>query len=331
MLYTIRRGDNSVKVENVDTMKTKLPALMLGLLLIFAPHTAAQNNPSNLESQLKNHVHALSVDIGARPAGSEAETQAADYIAAQFSAWGYDVTVQEFEITGTENLTSRNVIATGGDPNGPRIITGAHMDSVASGTGADDNASGVAVMLAAAETLAGLETGYALTFIAFGAEEIGTHGSYHYVNELDDDALANIYLMANVDTVGSGDNFYVYAAATESDAACNAPFATGPTWPRDLALELGEALGHDVQTSPPHAWDGFTGPWSDHFPFAQHDVPTIYFERWNWDAGNNPCWGQETATQDILHTKRDVFEAVEIDKMLPVAETLIALLETVAE
>ena len=284
------------------------------------PDVAARITPD----QLRAHVRALSVDIGARHAGGEAEAGAAEYVAGQFAAWGYTVEVRPFDLS--ETTTSQNVIAvrpaTHPGPDSQTIVIGAHLDSVTYGTGADDNASGVAVILAAAEALADLDTIHTLVFIAFGAEEVGQRGSRAYVDSLTDTDLAQIMVMFNVDTVGVGDTFYVYAGATTQGQTFAKPYTPGPTWPRDRALDAGAALGHTVQTSPADGWNGFTGPWSDHYPFVLRGVPVAYFERWNWDAGENRAWGQETATGDYLHTPLDVFENVEPAKMEPVAETL---------
>jgi aminopeptidase YwaD len=57
--------------------------------------------PSPVASQVRGdrayrHVLVLAEDIGSRPAGSAAERQAAQYIARQFSAYGYETEVQEF-------------------------------------------------------------------------------------------------------------------------------------------------------------------------------------------------------------------------------------------
>jgi hypothetical protein len=52
----------------------------------------------------------------------------------------------------------------------------------------------------------------------------------------------------------------------------------------------------------------------------------VYFERWNWDAGTDPAWGQQTATQgEFMHTGRDVFDNIDAARIEPVAETVTAL------
>ncbi len=278
---------------------------------------------------IAEHIAALAVDIGARPAGSDAEAQAADYIAGQFEAWGYAVQRQSFEFGPGLALASQNVIArkpaTAPGPDTRVIVAGAHMDSVSAGTGADDNASGVAALLAAAQALAALETRHDIVFVAFGAEEMGLSGSRAFVDALSADQRAAILVMFNVDTVGIGDHAYVYAGAIVAPDV-----VPGPVWARDLALAVAADLGHDLRTSPPRSWDGFTGPWSDHYPFAEHGIAVAYFERWNWDVGD-PTWGAETAAGgDYLHTARDRFANVDPALVEPVAETLAASIALLA-
>ena len=265
--------------------------------------------------------------IGARPAGSEAEALAADYIAAQFTLWGYDVQRQMIAAGADENTITQNVIATKAatvpDAQTQAIIIGAHMDSVTDGSGADDNASGVATILVAAEALADLDTQHDIVFVAFGSEEHQLRGSRAFVETLTLAELDAIMVMFNVDTVGAGDFANVYAGALDDD-----PLIPGPTWARDLALDVAAELGHDLRTTPPESWDGFTGPWSDHYPFVEQGIAIAYFERWNWDAGDDPRWGVETAGKgDILHTERDQIDAIDAALIEPIAETLA---ETVA-
>src|SRR5690606_25449458 len=84
------------------------------------------------------------------------------------------------------NLQSVNVIATKAPKtkrkNAKQVILGAHHDSVVGAFGANDNASGVGLMLELARVFKGYNTEKELKFIAFGAEERGLLGSRYYVN-----------------------------------------------------------------------------------------------------------------------------------------------------
>jgi Zn-dependent M28 family amino/carboxypeptidase len=322
--------------------RTVIALLLLICLLLPVSGAVAQQAPDFAATitaeNVMGHVKALAVDIGTRPAGSEAETRAADYIAGKFREWGYDVEVREFEVTPPSEegdaaapVTSRNVIArrTGDDQ---VVVVGAHMDSVAEGTGADDNASGVAAMLAAAEALKDVEPVHTMVFVAFGAEEIGDLGADEYVRSLGDDIL-NVVAMINIDTVGAGTSTNVYAGATitwPEDENAAPTIEGGPTWVRDLALSLADTMGLTFGTTPADTWGGFTGDWSDHYPFVLAGVPVAYFEAWQWTGAENPWWGQETAQGDVMHTAQDVYDVVVPEKVETVAELVAATTYTIA-
>jgi hypothetical protein len=81
-----------------------------------------------------------------------------------------------------------NVVANlpGASPNRPALLVGAHYDAMAGTPGADDNASGVAAMLAVARALAGSRLASPIEFVGFTLEEpqVGfdryRHGSRHF-------------------------------------------------------------------------------------------------------------------------------------------------------
>ncbi|NVN93165.1 MAG: M20/M25/M40 family metallo-hydrolase [Desulfuromonadales bacterium] len=102
--------------------------------------------------RIRDHIQALE---GVRHplAEPEALEHAADYIAETLGSMGYEMDEQHFPDNGR---TFRNVIATRRGLHRPheRIAVMAHYDTVAGSPGADDNASGVAVMLETARVLA---------------------------------------------------------------------------------------------------------------------------------------------------------------------------------
>ncbi len=283
------------------------------------------------------HIETLAVQIGVRRMGSPEEALAAGYIADQFEQWGYEVEIQEFETTAyseddepEDEVTSWNVIATriGAADDAGMIVIGAHMDSVTlGGTGASDNASGVAVVLAAAEVLAEYDTEPTLVFITFGSEESGYPSGADVFIESLGDSIEDVIAMINIDTVGIGTDLNVYAGAVideDSNEDEGFQFEGGPVWVRDLALELAAEMGLPFKTSPLESWDGYTGAWSDHYAFVLQDVPVAYFEAWLWTGVNNPWFGQETPEGDYLHTDGDVIENVVPEKVEMVAEVVTA-------
>lgn len=105
----------------------------------------------------------------------------------------------------TEPRTTFNLFAeTAGE--GPVIMLGAHLDSVPTGPGMDDNGSGSAVVLEVARRAAEAEFPGRLRFAWWGAEEYGMVGSTRYLESLsaaDPGSLASIRAYLNADMVGS--------------------------------------------------------------------------------------------------------------------------------
>ncbi len=119
----------------------------------------------------------------------------------------------------SETRTARSVIADAppATRGGRVVMVGAHMDSVPEGPGMNDDASGVAATLAAAEALA--RTGARVRVGLWAAEELGLHGSRAYVRGLGARERRAITAYVNLDMVGSpeGDP-EVYAGGPTSRA-----------------------------------------------------------------------------------------------------------------
>ena len=82
-------------------------------------------------------------------------------------------------------------------------MAGGHLDSVANGPGLNDNGSGVAALLEAAEELGPQPPGARIRLAFWAAEELGLIGSRRYVRELDDAERRRIAAYLNFDMVGS--------------------------------------------------------------------------------------------------------------------------------
>ena len=118
--------------------------------------------------------------------------------------------LEDGPVTATINLVyteeSRNVIADkqGTASDGRVVVLGGHYDTVPNVPGANDNGSGIATLLTIAREIADREFPFTVRFIAFGAEELGLHGSQHYVGQLSDEEVDSTVAMMNFDALGSG-------------------------------------------------------------------------------------------------------------------------------
>ncbi|RMD70357.1 MAG: M28 family peptidase, partial [Gammaproteobacteria bacterium] len=119
--------------------------------------------------EVERHVKALAGDIGERHvARPEALQAAASYIEGEWAAQGYRVRRQIYRADGIP-CANLEVTLEGRSPG--ILLAGAHYDTVAGSPGADDNASGVAALLAISRLLAGKSPGRTLRLVAFVNEE----------------------------------------------------------------------------------------------------------------------------------------------------------------
>lgn len=106
------------------------------------------------------------------------------YIRQQFELWG-QVELDEFwwQERRHVNIVLHLPASAGPSPKAPLLI-GAHYDAVPGSPGADDNASGVAVLLELARSLAESPIQRPVRLVAFDLEEYGLQGSTHYAERL---------------------------------------------------------------------------------------------------------------------------------------------------
>lgn len=132
------------------------------------PLTAAE---TALAASLEEDVRALSVEIGVRNLQEPAALgRAAAWVEASFSAAGYSVEREAYEVAGAE-VMNLFVELPGGDLAEETVVVGAHYDSAEATPGADDNASGMAALLALARSFAGSPRRRTIRFVAFVNEE----------------------------------------------------------------------------------------------------------------------------------------------------------------
>lgn len=121
------------------------------------------------------------------------------YIRSQLSQWG-DVTDHDFTIKARVH---QNLMLTlpGSQGDRPAILIGAHYDAVPNSPGADDNASGVAVLLELARFFSDCPARYPVQLVAFDLEEYGLQGSTDYAQWLHQQAVP-LRLMLSLEMLG---------------------------------------------------------------------------------------------------------------------------------
>lgn len=109
------------------------------------------------------------------------------YIYQQLEQWG-QVSLQDFQVQGMnlQNLILDLPAANQAQPSKPPILLGAHYDAVPGSPGADDNATGIAVLLELARAFYQAPARYPVRLVAFDFEETSyaLAGSTYYANSL---------------------------------------------------------------------------------------------------------------------------------------------------
>jgi aminopeptidase YwaD len=188
-------------------LATSLATLALAALMGASP--SASDSPSPYQAA----VH-LSGKIGSRPSASGNERRAHRYVARQFRAAGLNVTVDPLPVRGRGQ--SRNVIGELDTPASCLVLLMAHTDSVPPGLGANDNASGVGVLVALAPRLESLQPACDIWLVATGSEErVVTGLPYHsgsaaLVKQVKAEGRGgDLRFGLSVDMVGRGKRFYL--------------------------------------------------------------------------------------------------------------------------
>ncbi|MDX1519285.1 MAG: M28 family peptidase [Gammaproteobacteria bacterium] len=139
--------------------------------LLRKPLPALDPAEKELATRLRSHVWQLAEEIGERHyQAPTALAQAAEYIEESFARAGLTPVIEEF---GQDNQTFRNIFVEfqGRNPDRDILVIGAHYDTVWLSPGADDNASGVAVLLETARLLQERFLDNSVRLVAFVNEE----------------------------------------------------------------------------------------------------------------------------------------------------------------
>jgi Zn-dependent M28 family amino/carboxypeptidase len=153
------------------------------------------------------------------------------------------------------------------------MVVSAHYDhlGVVNGqifNGADDNASGVAGLLAVAQAFADDPPRHDVIFAVVDAEEVGAKGSRVLLSD-PPVPLSNVVLDVNLDMLSRNDKGELYAAG-----AAHWPFMRGRLEALAKTAPVTLKLGHDTP-----AW-GEGQDWtteSDHVAFHEKGIPWVYF------------------------------------------------------
>lgn len=275
---------------------------------------AATTDQRGLAAELKAHVRTLAGSMGQRSTFNARQlAEAGLYVKGQFEAAGHQVREDTFVSRGT-SVPNLEVEIRGTKTPDEIVEIGAHFDSFQGPPGADDNASGVAALLAWAAREAGHARAGTVRFVAFVNEEppafqTSDMGSWVYAKKCraNND---NIVAMLSLEAMG----YYRSEAGTQ-----HYPWPLGVFYPDrgDFIALVGnwssrELVRRCVSTfrettafpcegaAPPGAIPGVG--WSDHWAFWQEGYPALMVTA--TAPFRNSNYHQPTDTPDTLDYER---------------------------
>ena len=262
------------------------------LFLIFFSFIVSCKPVINQETRIKEDVSYLASDkLEGRQTGTKGEKAAADYIQKRFKELdlhpkGTKGFLQpftfkpktnphdevKFDVNGDGTITGNNVIGFVDNKVENTVVIGAHFDHLGFGgegslyrdsikaihNGADDNASGVAILLNLAAKLKKKNTKNNYLFITFSGEEMGLLGSNYFVKNPTIDTKKVSY-MINMDMVGR----------LKKNSAL-AVYGTGTSPVFKQSLKSNNDNFKLIQQ------ESGVGP-SDHTSFYLADIPVLHF------------------------------------------------------
>ncbi|KGL58971.1 M28 family peptidase [Polaribacter sp. Hel1_85] len=262
------------------------------LFLIFLCFLISCKPAINQENRIKEDVTFLASDkLEGRQTGTKGEKAAADYIKQRFkelelqpkgtSGFLQSFTFKpktnpheevKFDVNGDGTITGNNVIGFTDNKAENTVIIGAHFDHLGYGgegslyrdsikaihNGADDNASGIAILLNLVAKLKEKNTNNNYLFMAFSGEEMGLLGSNYFVKNPTIDTKKVSY-MINMDMVGR----------LKKDSAL-AVYGTGTSPIFKQTLKSHNNNFKLIQQ------ESGVGP-SDHTSFYLADIPVLHF------------------------------------------------------
>ncbi|MFH0988970.1 MAG: M20/M25/M40 family metallo-hydrolase [bacterium] len=311
-------------IENIKKVKTTLGLLLFTFLLqcisssmvhpqstITPTELIIRRTLASLESQrIRSTIQSLQ-NFQTRYLHASNRDSVVQWIRQQFLSMGYTTTsVDSFIYTSGSTISwQKNILATlpGTETAAGRIVVGGHYDSRANpdpmtySPGADDNASGIAAILEIARVFKEkkIRPQIPITFIAFGAEEVGLYGSAHHART-SKEQNDSIRFMVNLDVI----------------SWCQLP-------PNQFLVKISKSKSMQTSTLSQEAVDAthrFTslqasisaGISSDELSYQAVQIPALSF----YESVFNP----------LMHTKSDVLENCNIEYCTEIARATAAFI-----
>jgi len=255
------------------------------------------------KSRLRKHVQTIQ-DFGPHETGSEALELVGKYIFDEFNSTKLPV---EYVQWSNKKLSGKNIVATleGAGENDGIVIVCAHYDSVKVSPGAEDDGSGVAIVLMLAEIMCNYSFNSTIKFILFSGEEQGRFGSIFYAKAAKKNS-DNIIGVLALDKVG-------YAVTAEQGDKVVHHSDDASDWMVDISTEMANRYYDYIGLEIVRLSQDFG---SDHLSFVNEGFHGTDFVRY----GVNPFY----------HTSEDTIEHVNFTYLTKICNLTLATITAIS-
>ncbi|MFQ6010836.1 MAG: M28 family peptidase [Nitrososphaerales archaeon] len=263
------------------------------------------------------------VSLGPRNPGSIGHSNLQDHIQLRLTEYGFAVEAQTFlhRLPNGSSLALQNIVAKSGNESNGILLIGAHYDTRPISEndkdpekkalpilGANDGASGVAVLLELARVYSEVDLPIGLWLLFFDAEDIGgvygpySLGSSVFADSLPADMLPSIKGVIVVDMVGDSDLQLFYDRNSLNSVSRE---LTEKIW------AIGDDLGHSNIFKPEVKYTIY----DDHIPFLQLGLPSTLIIDFDYE---------------FWHTQQDTADRVTPASLQVVGQVLVKSIEAIS-
>ena len=311
-------------------MTSRIVLLFVCLLITSSGCSSAQHSDQSDQIQINKttllrHVEVLAADeMEGRGTGSPGAAMARDYIENEMTEMGLAACTsslqQPFSYESRRgNGDGINLVGRiEGSSESPKVlVVTAHYDHLGIRNdqiynGADDNASGTAVLLEVARYLVQNQPVHTVIIASLDAEEVGLRGARALLESSCLEGI-DVAMNINMDMVSRSPAAELYAVGT-SHYPFLAPILNSLTLPPELELKF----GHDIPGTGSDDWTSA----SDHGPFHSQGIPFVYFGVEDHPGYHNPSDDYDKITPDFFHAAASLITqaVLRFDASLDLAE-----------
>ncbi len=243
--------------------------------------------------------------FGPRVTGTPACEAAGDYLYNEFQSMGLEVRYHNWSYGGYQDRNIEATLPGTNETSDAIYIICGHYDTVANCPGADDDGSGVATVLSAANILNQYAFDHTVRFVAFSGEEQWMLGSHEYAREAWENG-DNIVAVLNVDMIGfaitstHGNNIKVYKNVASK-------------WVSDFTINVSEVYYDYIHL--------------EVIPLGEAPSDQLYF----WEYGYNGIFYHEYEFNYYYHTPQDTIENMNITYATKCSKLIVATLAELAQ